>query len=183
MLQKFLIPIILIACFFSVEKTYSQKNKISKKYVNPFDTLKYDKVIAFDYNGSTELQIVMNGQLLPQKNRIFNQKELKKNQVNQLNNILGNKKSYGGNTASCFDPHFGIIYFYQNKIVGHISICLSCNYLKSSPEIPAMLSHKTDLCETCYAYGFSTNARKKISKIVNELQFSHWQLNNELFDK
>ena len=129
------------------------------------------------------MQIVSNGKVIPQDKRIFKQTELTKIQIDNFNKTLGNTKSYGGGTAACFDPHFGVVYFKQNKIVGHISVCLACNYLQSSPKISAQNSHKTDLCDECYAYGFSNYGRKNISTLVKELQFNHWKLDSELFDK
>ncbi|MDX2171569.1 MAG: hypothetical protein SFY56_00515 [Bacteroidota bacterium] len=184
MIRKLWIFITLILSWFSfVGHKSLQKEKAAKKYSNPFDTLKYDKVIAYDYNGSPEMQIVTNGQVIPIKNRIFKQSELTKEQLKKFNKTLGNTKSYGEGTAACFDPHFGIVYYNQNKIVGYISVCLSCNYLISFPKIPAQNSHKTDLCDECYAYGFSKYGRKNISELVKELNFDHWQLNSELFDK
>ena len=179
----YLFIILAFICFAFINPSVSQKGKETKKYSNPFDTLSYDKVIAYDYNGSPEMQIVMKEQVLAKKERIFKQIELTKKQISAFHKTLGNTKSYGGGTAACFDPHFGVVYFKQNKIVGHISVCLACNYFQSSPKIPAQNSHKTDVCDECYAYGFSKYGRKNISALVKELQFSHWQLNSELFDK
>lgn len=161
----------------------SQSKKTIKKYSNPFETLKYDKVVAYDYNGSPEMQIVIDGNVLPLKDRIFKKKELANTQIDELNKTLGDTKSYGETTAACFEPHFGIVFFSNNKIVGHISICLACNYFESTPEIPARQSHKTNLCKDCFAYGFTKNARRYISNLIKDLQFSHWQLNSNLFDK
>lgn len=179
--MKLLVYILL--CFGFISLSFSQTAKQTKKYINPFDTLKYDKVIAYDYNGSPEMQIVINGKVMPLKERMFKQAELTKEQISKLNKTLGDKKSYGGGTAACFDPHFGVVYFKENKIVGHISICMGCNFLESTPDIPAENSHKTDLCDECYARGFSKFGRKNISALVKELKFSHWELNSELFDK
>lgn len=181
--RLYVVALLAIISFAFMYQSDSSINKQAKKYTNPFDTLTYDKVIAYDYNGSPEMQIVIKGEVLPIKSRIFKQTELTKQQVSKFHKIIGTPKSYGGSTAACFDPHFGIVYFNQNKIVGHISVCLACNYLMSSATISAQNSHTTDLCETCYAYGFSKRGRKNISALVKELQFSHWQLNSELFDK
>ncbi len=181
MTRTLFLLILLTTGFVQPGESFSQTTERTR-HANPFDTIKYDKVIAYDYNGSPQLQIVVNGQVLPSKGRIFKQKELTRKQVEALNKTLGDSESYGGSTAACFDPHFGIVFFYQNKIVGHISLCLDCNRLYSTPEIAATLSHKTDLCEECYASGFSKRARKDISRLVKELKFSHWQLDSELFD-
>ncbi|MBL7911088.1 MAG: hypothetical protein JNJ41_08560 [Bacteroidia bacterium] len=172
-----------LICFAFINQGISQTNKAAKKYINPFDTLKYDKVIAYDYNGSPEMQIVIEEKVMPLKERMFKQAELTKEQINKLNKTLGDTKSYGGGTAACFDPHFGVVFFKENKIVGHISICMGCNFLESTPDIPAENSHKTDLCDECYARGFSKFGRKNISALVKELKFSHGELNSELFDK
>ena len=56
-----------LICFAFINQGISQTNKAAKKYINPFDTLKYDKVIAYDYNGSPEMQIVIEGKVMPLK--------------------------------------------------------------------------------------------------------------------
>jgi len=176
--------IIFSAIYFVCTSSKTLKHAQTKvKITNPFDTLKYDKVVAYDYNGSPEIKIVSKGVLLQTKGRIFQQKELSKLQIGNINHIVGDTKSYGGATAACFDPHLGLVYYLQGKIVGHISVFLACNFLESVPSIPASESHKTNLCDKCFDRGFSKSARKKISAFVKELQFSHWQLNSELFDK
>ncbi len=172
---------------FSCFQSFSQTSKQSKTISNPFDSLNYDNVVAYDYNGSPEMQIVINGQLLSLKGRIYKQKELSTKQIRKLNKILGDSNTYGGSTAACFDPHFGVVYYKQIKIVRHISICLDCNYLMSSAKIPASETKKVfpgdDTDEFYFAQGFSKDARLKISRLVKALQFSHWQLNSDLFDK
>jgi hypothetical protein len=174
----------LLAIFFSMSFTevISQTEKQINEIVNPLDSLKYDKVIAYDYDGSKDLQI-LDALYFSNNKKIFKQKELTKKQIDKLIKTLVDNKSYGGTTAACFDPHFGIIFFYNAKIVGHISICLSCNFLKSTMTIPAIQAHKTKLCDDCYANGFSKPARKKISSLVKELDFSQWKLDSYLFDK
>ncbi|MCC6372715.1 MAG: hypothetical protein IT236_17050 [Bacteroidia bacterium] len=153
------------------------------RYTNPFDTLKYDKAIAYDFKGEGENEIVSGNNRLIESRKILKQSELSGIQVKRLNAILGDKKSYGGITAACFEPHLGIVFYKKGKIVGHISICLACNYHQSKPFIAAQHTHKTDLCKTCYAIGYSKKARILLSEFVKELKFSHWQLKSNLFDK
>lgn len=76
--KLFIFITLALTCFAFINHTVSQKDKVTKKYSNPFDTLNYDKVIAYDYNGSPEMQIVVNGQVLAKKERIFKQTELTK---------------------------------------------------------------------------------------------------------
>lgn len=159
--------------------TMSGKQHASINYLtSPFDTLSYDKVVAYDYDGQGGRSIVMDNQLMYRK-KIFMEKELNENQIKKLHRIVNNKKTYGGTKAGCFDPHLGIVYYNQKKIVGHISICLSCNFLSSSMKIPAIQSHKVKGSYDFYREGFSKNGRIKISELCKELEFSHWQLSSE----
>lgn len=59
-----------------------------------------------------------------------------------LNAKPGQRKSYGGGTASCFEPHLAFVYYLKEKIVSYISICLRCNRLYASIGIPAQKQGK-----------------------------------------
>ena len=173
----------ILCIFFFTNVKVENSNYLTEKHaLNPFDTISFDKVIAYDYDGVGEISIVVQNNLIPSY-KIKKQTVLTSIQYKKLNSVLGDNKTYGGTTAACFEPHLGIVYYKKNKIVGHISICLACNYHDSKPEIPAQNSHKTDLCDKCYAYGYSKIGRKQISEFVKEINFSHWELKSGLFDK
>ncbi|MEO6130960.1 MAG: hypothetical protein ABIQ02_03865 [Saprospiraceae bacterium] len=142
---------------------------------NPFDTLKFDKAMMFDFKGGEGIDLYIvdeNGQLA---NSISNQIQLNQNQVKDLNNKLGNKNSYGGTTAACFDPHLGFVYYLKNEIVGHITICLVCNRLHSSLEIPAQKQGKVSVGTDTYytGTGLSNSFQQFLYSLLQEYSFSH----------
>jgi hypothetical protein len=154
--------------------------------LNPFDKLEYDKAIAYDYNGEANHLIVTDeGELIKIDGRhgeIFAQKVLSKKQVVTLHRITGDTSSYGGIGAACFDPHLGIVYYFKEKIVGHISICLACNYLESSMEIPASnfkIYYLADDSTELTAYGFNKAGSMKLSNFCQSLGFDHCGVNPE----
>ena len=163
--------IILFPCLILISGV--QKNKV-QSLKNPFDNLRYDKVVAYDYNGYAGREIVKDGKLIEY---IYKQKELTGKQVKNFNWITGDTTSYGGKTAACFEPHLGVVYYQKEKIVGYISICLACNYLKSSIEIPASRYRKfiSDYDSTYLetGYGFTREGSHQLSDFCESLGFDH----------
>src|SRR5579863_6918342 len=105
------------------------------KFIFPYDQLKYDQVIAYDFRGEGGHPLIIDGKI--QEKLVVNKTELTKEQVTKFHKVLGDTNTYGNTTAMCFDPHLALVYYLNNKIVGNISICLECNYLESSMEIKA----------------------------------------------
>lgn len=164
-----------------------------KPILSPFDTMKYDRVVAYDYEGGeTGRQIVKNGELIKRDTlskrgigTIYHQKELSQAQITRFNNTIGDTASYGLGAASCFTPRLGFVYYRKGKIVGHISICFECNYLVSTPAIPAVYSvanrrnginigdWRKGNTEKDYKpfWGFSLSGMEKLSGLCKELKF------------
>lgn len=141
---------------------------------NPFKDLKYDKVVAYEFEGSGEqmIKILLNSD----PDKISKSAVLSKDQINQIELALTSKTSYGNRTMSCFDPHFALVYYKKEKIVATIDVCLQCNSLRSTLEIPATTLSYTQLTED-YAVpneGFSKEARKKIHDFCKQLGFTSY---------
>jgi len=157
----------------SVKPIYVSKNPNA---CNPFNKIDYDRVIAYDYGREGEdsyLQIVdKKGNL---DATVIQQKDLTQQQVDDITNYLGKKETYGETPAWCFKPHMGIVFYNGQKIIAHISICLECNLLKSSIEIPATSFAKmNEGAKNEYPLeGFSKEGRTKLNALCKELQFSH----------
>ena len=95
-------------------------------------------------------------------------------QTQKLEDILTSENAYGNTTASCFDPHFAVIYYMNEKIVGTISICLDCNYLISSEKIPSTELKMIKVSDE-YSYpanGFSKMTRKEIHEYLKGIEFT-----------
>lgn len=141
---------------------------------NPFEKLEYDKVVAYEYQGEGGLLIerCLDGE----KEKINKTLNLTEKETGKLEKILTSEKAYGNTTMSCFDPHFAVIYFLNEKIVGTINICLDCNYLISSEKIPATELKVIKISDD-YSYpakGFSKNTRKEIYEYIEGLGFTKY---------
>lgn len=125
---------------------------------NVFTTLDYDKVVAYNYDGEGDIEIIDNKGHLAKK--IKKQILLNRAQTTKLTNIFCAKSTYGGDVAACFDPHFGIVFYKANKAKVYVSVCLDCNYLISSIRIP-----------NSGATGFSDNGAKQIFEFKKKINF------------
>jgi len=152
---------------------------------NPFLSLKFDKVIIYDYEPNGENPaLVDNGQIIKAV-RINNQIQLDRGTIEKLNSKLGDKKSYGSNHADCFEPHLGIVYYLQSKIVGNVIICLDCNLLRSSINIPASKQGKQGQGKNAYYVldGLSKSFRKFLNGLLKKYNFSYQIKADSMFDK
>lgn len=158
-----------------LENYVLKAEKVNLKIINskPFDTLKFDKIIAYDFEGSEEPNPSVINKVNNFTNVILKQQFLNKEQSQFLIESLTNNSTYGGTFAACFNPHLGFVFYNNDKIVFKVDVCLSCNYLISSSDIPAMTSKMIDKgTENEYpAFGFSNSGKKKIRKLCKELNF------------
>jgi hypothetical protein len=169
--------------FFAVLFFLLLSLKGGKESTDPFSKLNYDKVIAYDFNGEHEMQLVSNGKITAE---VYKKTILSSSQIIYIDNVLADTITYGGQIAACFEPHFGIVYYRHDTIIGNISVCFDCNQLESSFEIPA--EHYYDIIDSVDnlhlpRYGFSKQGRKKINKLVKELNFSHTIEKKNMFDE
>ena len=152
---------------------------------NPFLTIKFDKVKMYDIEGGdgSDTSIVDDkGELATSISKIVT---LRKQTITKLNIKLGDKKSYGGATDSCFDPHLGFVFYLKGNIVEHISISLDCNRLRSSIDIPAQKQGKVGNGKDAYyiSDGLSKSFRQFINMLLKRNQFSHQIKPGSSFDK
>ncbi len=160
-----------------------QAEKVNLKALNskPFDTLKFDKIIAYDFEGSEEPNPSVIGKNNKFTNVILKQKYLNEKQAQFLLKCLTSNSTYGGSFAACFNPHLGFVFFDNNKVVCTVDVCLGCNYLISTSDIPAMNNKMINKgTEDAYpAFGFSKSGKKKIRKLCKELDFYYGNENQE----
>ncbi len=153
-----------------------------REIANPFKTLVYDKVIAVDFNGEHEMPLVLpNGKLTQE---ISQRAVLNAKQVDYITGVISDTTTYGYNTAACFEPHFGLVFYSRDSIVAHVSVCFECNSLFSSVKIPAETYYNIDDGDlTLPRHGFSPKGRIAINKLVEELGFSHTIIPGSIFDE
>ncbi|WP_130735037.1 hypothetical protein [Flavobacterium sp. J27] len=146
------------------------------KYKAPFDSLKFNKVIAYDFDGMEEgdLHVVVD------KGNYFSpvvlrQKELTLEQINLFINFITKPETYGEGTKSCFQPHLGVVFYQNEKAIFEIDICLDCNYLIATTEIPAM-NHKKMILNDITEYsliGFSKQGKRNIINFCKSLDLDY----------
>jgi len=143
---------------------------------NPFSEFKYDSVVMYDFEGGkgTPDELIINdkGQLAK---TVVKQVQLNTETISALSKRLGQRESYGGAQAACFDPHLGFVYYDRGKVVAHITICLDCNILHSSIDIPAQMQGKTGKGDNAYYLGggLSKSFRKFLNDLLVVNKFSH----------
>ena len=157
----------------------------SGQTTNPFATLKFDKVVMYDFDGGkgSDLAIIDGkGQLAKS---VSKQIQLDKSTIIKLDTKLGDKKSYGGGTAACYNPHLGFVYYLNDKVVAHISICLGCNRLHSSINIPAQKQGKVGQGKDAYYMlnGLSKSFRQFLNDLLKKYNFSHQIKEGSAFDQ
>jgi len=140
-----------------------------------FDTLNYDQVKAYEFNGSGARKITHC--LERETARINRDTVLTKELIKEFEKTITASGSYGQTTAACFDPHLAIVYYLDDQIVAVIDVCLECNYLISTLDIPARSEFKID-SGTEYERplsGFSKETRQKIDEFLSKIEFSKYR--------
>lgn len=146
---------------------------ISGKLKRPFDKLVFNKVIAYDYDGSEEPYPSIfdrDKQFIP---IVEKQRALSELQTRQVIDLLTSTNTYGGTTAACFQPHLSIVFYNNENPVFVTDICLGCNYLNASVEIPAMHFKKIGkgTGNEYSAIGFSKKGKSGIRLLCKQLDF------------
>jgi len=152
---------------------------------NSFLNLKFDKVIFYDFEETGEKgSLIVDNNSKPVK-KILKQVDLDPSTIIKLNSKLGDKRSYGNVTAFCFDPHCGFVYFLKGKPVGQITICLSCNKLHSSIDIPAQQQGKQGRGKDSYFMldGLSKSLRQYLNGLLIKNKFTHQIQPGSRFDE
>jgi len=108
--------------------------------LNPLLELKFDSICMYDYEPTSNISnqlIVDNNDIIVPSENIKKVIQLDSLTMHELTYFLGDSKSYGDDVMRCFIPHLAFVYFLDKKIVFHVSICLTCNNLHPSIDIPA----------------------------------------------
>lgn len=151
--------------------------KPNLKNGRPFDKLDYDKVIAYDFAGSEEPYPAVIDRKKKFVPVVLRQQYLSQEQADNIISTLTSKSTYGEATAACFQPHFALVFYKDNKMINQINVCLDCNYLISDIAIPAE-THKKVNAGTKDEYaitGFTDKGKKAIIDLCKELNFTYGQ--------
>jgi hypothetical protein len=152
----------------------SPSTVVDKPESEPFDSIRFDKIIACDYDGTDERGSGIIDSAGNFDSRIKAQRALDTGQINSITSCLGSRHSYGDGTAPCFRPGMALVFFQNIQPVMKIEICLDCNFLESSVRIPAKYGKKTNLeGSEIELTGFSKDGRKCIIDLAKQLAFSY----------
>jgi len=136
-MQEKLSVLILAFCVFYCFACQSLINKI---LLNDFPQKEFVKVISYKMNGQLE-EIVKDDKLA--KHLITAEETLSEKEINRLLDILSDNTTYGDFGKSCFEPRLGYVFYDENnEIAAHVTICLACSQIKTSPYIGASVLGK-----------------------------------------
>jgi len=140
----------------------------------PFNTLDFDRAVAYDYGDSYDGVLIVDKEGRLDKS-VLRQKELTAAETTNLLKVLGSPGTYGNGVSDCFAPHLGLVLYKGRDVVFHASICIACNYLKSSMAIPAMVRPHTDpkTGKELFGEGFSRDGQHNLETLCSSLKFSH----------
>lgn len=147
---------------------------------NPYAQIEFDSLVIYDIEyfyrdedgKRARLKTIVEPDGSVVNGSIKRSVRLKKNEAEEFTNRLGNKSSFGLNSAACFDPHFAAIYFLEGKPAAHITICLSCNTYQPSQKIPASLVDREYDGEVYrVTSGFSLEYREYLNELKKKYGF------------
>ncbi len=145
-------------------------NNIQQSYPSPFDTISFDKVIAYDFDGSSEMhQTVFDTKKNGFSPFVTKQVTLNSRAIEELTTLVTDKSTYGEEISACFEPHLGFVFFEGLKAKVVINVCLDCNYLTST--IP--LSFQDDNIVDEYPNGFSNKGIDRIINLSAQLELNY----------
>jgi hypothetical protein len=137
---------------------------------NPFAKIKYDSVVAYNFAlKDSRVHAILNKDSTLEKSTVLPGRKLIANETAELLGILNNKKTYGGPVMACFDPKHAFIFYREKRIVGLIEICFDCNFLRSTPELPAMRSWQDFEKDQVMDWGFNRSSGKKLRDFCRRL--------------
>lgn len=153
---------------------------------NPYEYLKYDSIVAYDFdgrgggsitNGKGKLdKTAKNGARLPQ---LF---------VDSLIMTVKDTNTYGGMNSVCFNPRMGIVFYNKGKAVSTINICFECNSMAADKNLPAMSYHTLitggdDYIVRSPRFGFTPLGRKRLKAICSQLGLQYCPKEESIWDK
>ena len=143
---------------------------------NTYAALTYDSLVIYDFdwrglNAKYRSIIDEQGNLPPTVKKAVT---LPAQEATEMSIRIGEKSSYGQMTAACFDPHFGLVYYEQGLVKEYITICMACNYPRTSIPLPVRdLGTTPEEIEASYSkMGFSKAFRSYLFDLKRKYGFS-----------
>jgi len=143
------IPITL----FSILLLSACVNSPAEVKLNKFPLEEFSNIVAYQMNGEGNDAIFENGQF--SKMVTGNLKELNAEQTMQLLEFVEDNKSFGGEAAKCFNPRHAFVFYNEEKPVAHLTICMECGWLKSTPDLGG--------------FAFSRKGKKQLNDLLESI--------------
>jgi hypothetical protein len=156
----------------------SQNNKLNEKEatksIDPFSTIDFDKVIAYDFAGNTEISLLdSSGQLTK---TVTNQIILNKTQLTEFKEIIMDSTTFGELQPKDFYPHLGIVFYKNNKILQSLEVSLICSGMFATFPIQELDKRKYP------DNGLTEKGRVKIYNFCKELGFNQYLGSKKYFE-
>lgn len=135
---------------------------IDPKKINcaPFNTMDFNHLVAYSYDGSHEQSSIEMGNMTIEKQIGLNEK-----QANKILSLFTKKSTYDPMASrGCFEPRLALVLYKKGKKVMQISVCMDCNNIDVRPNIEANED------------GLSKIGRKGIIKFCKEIGFPYGEL-------
>jgi hypothetical protein len=161
----------------------------SVKAQNPYATLVYDSLVIYDYGfemRADESNIKKSGKHYSLINKPAKSIKLSLVEAKEFTTKIGEDSTYAQYSADCFNPHFAAFYYNKGKAIANVEICIGCNRLYPSIEIPAKFARpeRIEGGETFYPHsGLSRNFRLYMKALLDKYGFSHGPTGQSVFDK
>jgi hypothetical protein len=120
---------IALFLFILTSCEYSNNNKLKEKEivksVDPFSSIEFDKVIAYDFAGDTDIPLLDSNNQLTKT--VSKQVQLDTVQLNEFRKIIMDSTTFGELQPKDFYPHFGIVFYKNNRIIQSLEVSLICS--------------------------------------------------------
>lgn len=163
----------LAALLLSILSTFNGFSQDSLFFNQPLDSV---VMIEFDWSVKSRIRTIIDSEgkltVTPTKKVVITPKE-----QHMLVKALNDKQSFGGGQAGCYEPRLGFLFYRNGAVSGHLTICVTCDYLVSSQKIPAQQQNPMTDEETGEIYylgmGMSKRLLGKLDKLLEQYQFRY----------
>ncbi len=151
-------------------QTFGQRNYWKTESL-PFEmrTMKYDKVVAYDVKPSGQHKNLVYKQVRIDTTVIISKKELSKVQVDTLEKLITTSRETGVFTQLCVCPHFVIVYYLNNQMVGYFTSYFEENRFKFT--VTKIEKGKTS--EWYFYRSFNQQGRDRIAYLCTALGLNY----------
>jgi hypothetical protein len=163
--MKYLGQLALLLLLFSCFQI-NNDNKSSAYNSDPFSKIYFDKVVAYDFTGNSDISLIdSNGNVTK---TVTKSVVLDSNQLKEFKLILMDSTTFGEQPPKDFYPHLGLIFYNGKTIVEYLEVSLLCTNVFASFDIPQKQKRIND------DNGLTQKGVYKIFKFCKKLGFKNY---------